>query len=268
MTVSIILTSYNYGKYLKDTITSVVAQTYRDWELVIIDDCSDDNSFDIIMEFANSDSRIRVIKNHINQGLAKSLQTALLAVAGEWVVFLESDDLLKGDYLEKKLKVAEEYPSVGLIYNNVEFFGDDSLVAEKKFSSLITKNQKINFPTNMFYKLGYENLILTMSSVMVKRRYLDELDFETPIDKLLDWYLYIQLARKTDFYYLDEKLTLWRQHSDSYLNKDRKIKFRFANIEAYLLVLKREPWNLKLVLYIIFSTFLMCMKRLSVYLSK
>ena len=52
MTVSIILTSYNYGKYLKDTITSVVAQTYRDWELVIIDDCSDDNSFDIIMELA------------------------------------------------------------------------------------------------------------------------------------------------------------------------------------------------------------------------
>ena len=80
MRVSVVLTSYNYGQYLKDTIKSVVNQTFTDWEMVIIDDCSIDNSMDIIMEFANSDSRIKVIKNFENQGLKQSIQTALLAV--------------------------------------------------------------------------------------------------------------------------------------------------------------------------------------------
>jgi len=265
MTVSIVITSYNYAKYVKDAVNSVLNQTSKDLELIIIDDCSNDNSAEIIMEFANSDNRIKFIRNYENLGLAKSIQTALLAATGEWIVFLESDDVLKENYLEKKFEIAAKFPEAGLIYNNVEFFGDNTPSQYAKYKQIINKNNIRKYPKNMFYNFGYENPILTMSSVMIKRDLIENLNFNTPIDKLLDWYLYVQLAKKTKFCYLNEPLTKWRQHAGSYISQREKIKWKFANISAYLLVLKKEPWNVKLAGFILISTFLMCIKRLNVY---
>ena len=113
--VSVIITSYNYEKYIRETINSVLNQTINDWELIIIDDNSTDNSIDIIMEFANKDTRIQVIRNCENLGLKESIKTALLAATGKWIAFLESDDLWEKDYLEKKLAIANKYPDVGFI---------------------------------------------------------------------------------------------------------------------------------------------------------
>ena len=124
MRVSVVLTSYNYGQYLKDTIKSVVNQTFTDWEMVIIDDCSIDNSMDIIMEFANSDSRIKVIKNFENQGLKQSIQTALLAVSGDWVAFLESDDMWRTDYLENKVRTIDQSTHI--------FIGNNCLLTDSR----------------------------------------------------------------------------------------------------------------------------------------
>ena len=266
--VSVIITSYNYEKYIRETINSVLNQTINDWELIIIDDNSTDNSIDIIMEFANKDTRIQVIRNCENLGLKESIKTALLAATGKWIAFLESDDLWEKDYLEKKLALANQYPNVGFIYNNVKFFDSQAQTAEKKYSSLINKNNNRNFPKNMFYNFGYENPVLTMSSVMIKKQFLENIDFSTPIDKLLDWYLYIQIAQKTDFYYLKDKLTLWRQHEKSYISQNNKIKYKFANISAYDKLYKQSPWNLGLLLFIILSTIRMCFKRLIYYISK
>lgn len=259
--VSIILTSYNYAQYLKDTVNSVINQTFKDWELIIIDDNSTDNSIEIITEFINSDDRIRLIKNYENQGLSKSVQIGLVAATGEWIAFLESDDQWKENYLEKKFEVAQNYPSCGILYNNVEHFDTNADIAEKKYTSIIKKNTSMKFPCNIFYHFGYRNLILTMSSVMIKRTLFDSIDFNTPIDKLLDWYLYIQIARKTSAYYIDENLTRWRQHSSSYLEQKSRIKFKFANISAYIHVWKQKPWNIMLLLFIIIATVRMCWKR-------
>lgn len=266
MKVSIILTSYNYAQYLKDTINSVINQTFKDWELIVIDDNSTDNSVEIITEFVNSDNRVRLIRNHENQGLSKSVQIGLMAAMGEWVAFLESDDLWREDYLEKKLNALQNASDCGILYNNVEFFDKNAQAAEKKYSKILAKNNKMNFPRNIFYSFGYDNLILTMSSVMIRRKLFKGVDFNTPIDKLLDWYLYIQIARRTSAYYLDEKLTLWRQHSDSYLDKKAGIRFKFANVSAYLHVWKSQPWNLKLLLFIFIATVMMCFKRIKYYI--
>ena len=268
MKVSVILTSYNYSQYLKDTINSVLKQNYRDWEMIVVDDGSTDNSVDIIMEFVNSDGRIKLIRNYVNQGLAKSIQTGLLAACGEWITFLESDDLWKEDYLEKKLKIADKYSCTGFIYNKVEFFGENAAAASKKFEKIIERSNNRQFPADMFYSFGYENPVLTMSSVMIKRDLLEDVDFNSPIDKLIDWYVYMQIAAKTDIYSLAEPLTLWRQHGESYVSRKNHIKFKFANISAYILMLKKHPWNIKLLIFIIISTTLMITKRLKVYLSQ
>lgn len=258
MLISIVITSYNYQQYIKDTINSVINQTYKDWELIVIDDASTDCSVEIIKEFVKNDNRIKLIENSENSGLKSSLQKAVKEASGEWIAFLESDDLWKEDYLCKKAELINNNEHSGLIYNDVELFGE---AAGKNFPKTTGK-----FPRNMFYEFGTKNPVLTMSCVMLKKNLLELIDFNTPIDKLLDWYIYIQLSRITDFYYVPEKLTLWRQHKQSYISQNKKCKFKFANISAYLNILKHEPFNLRLLIFIILSTAGMCFKRLIHYL--
>lgn len=258
MIISIVVTSYNYQKYIKDTINSVINQTYQNWELIVIDDASTDLSAEIIKEFAKNDNRIKFIQNQENIGLKNSLLKAVKSASGEWIAFLESDDLWTENYLEKKVDIINSNKHFGFIFNDVELFGEKS---SKKFAK--TKGA---FPRSMFYEFGINNPVLTLSSVMLKKNLLGLIDFNTPIDKLLDWYIYIQLARITDFYYIPKKLTRWRQHSQSYISKDNKCKFKFANISAYSQVLKKEPFNIKLLIFIIFSSACMCFKRLKYYL--
>lgn len=105
--VSIIMPSYNTEKYIKKSIASVIKQTYQNWELIIVDDCSTDNTDDIIKKF--DDVRIRYIKNKRNFGAAISRNRALRLAKGRWIAFLDSDDLWKVQKLEKQLKFMKDY---------------------------------------------------------------------------------------------------------------------------------------------------------------
>ena len=90
--VSIIMPSYNTSLFIAETIRSVIEQTYHNWELIIIDDCSDDNTDAVVVEFL-TDKRIKYIKNRENTGAALSRNRALREAKGKWVAFLDSDDL-------------------------------------------------------------------------------------------------------------------------------------------------------------------------------
>lgn len=91
--VSIIMPSYNTGKFIKETINSVIAQTYSNWELIIVDDCSTDNTDEIVKSI--NDNRIIYLKNETNSGAAISRNKALREAKGRWIAFLDSDDLWK-----------------------------------------------------------------------------------------------------------------------------------------------------------------------------
>ena len=96
--VSIIMPSYNTGCFIKETIESVLAQSYSNWELIIVDDCSKDNTDDIVKPYL-SDARIRYLKNETNSGAAVSRNRALREAKGRWIAFLDSDDLWESDKL-------------------------------------------------------------------------------------------------------------------------------------------------------------------------
>lgn len=100
--VSIIMPSYNTARYIFETIQSVINQTYQNWELIIVDDCSTDNT-DIVVEKIK-DPRIKYIKNEKNLGAAVSRNRALREARGRWVAFLDSDDLWKSEKLEKQVR--------------------------------------------------------------------------------------------------------------------------------------------------------------------
>lgn len=237
--ISIITASYNYEQYITETIQSVLNQTYTDWEMIIVDDCSTDNSIEVINSF--KDDRIKLFKNEKNLGLKETLLHGLQKASGEWIVFLESDDLISPDYLEKKLGIAQNFPEVSIIFNDVKQFGNEEII--KKVEAPFIKNNlylsKKKYPCNIFKEFNVQNRILTFSCFMCKKEILKEEYFNTPIDKLLDWWLYIHLTHKNYVYYIPEKLTQWRMHSNSYIGTKQGPKFHLIQLKAYYDVLKK-----------------------------
>ena len=104
--VSIIMPSYNTGDCIADTIRSVQAQTYENWELIIVDDCSTDDTDQVVAGF--DDSRIRYFKIEVNSGAAISRNRALREAKGRWIAFLDSDDLWLPEKLERQIAFMQE----------------------------------------------------------------------------------------------------------------------------------------------------------------
>jgi len=228
MKISIITASYNYEDFIKETIESILAQAYSDWELIIVDDGSSDNSLDVIESYARRDRRISLFThpNNINRGLIETVKLGLSHAAGDYIAFLESDDIWCPTHLEDKINVLKSYPEVGLIFNSVEMFGDEKTMREyDKYFELLRKILgKITFPTNIFNFMLLINLMPTFSCVMVKKEAILGCSFDNLYGPWLDWGLWLQIAYRYNFYYLPKNLTKWRMHPKSYINISDKIK--------------------------------------------
>lgn len=248
MKISVILSSYNYADYIKEAIDSVIEQTYKDWELIIVDDGSSDNSVKIIQSYCDKDSRIKLFQHadKANHGLKETLLLCLEHATGDWIAFLESDDYLSPYYLARKVQIIKDAKMQGckdvkIIFNKVKFLGEDRI--SKKRLRVLEKTQqnlsKMTFPKNMFYDFYIDNMILTFSSVTVETETIKNANFNTPNDSTLDRWLWIHLAYNNVFYYIDEELTRWRLHEKSYIKS--KPKFFFPQISSYGDVYRKNP---------------------------
>ena len=106
--VSIITPSYNSERYISETIDSVINQTYENWEMLIIDDSSTDNSINIISDYCSSENRIKLIKLEENGGAAVARNRGIKEAEGRFIAFLDSDDLWHPEKLEKQLEKKNE----------------------------------------------------------------------------------------------------------------------------------------------------------------
>lgn len=264
--ISIITTSYNYGEYISETIKSIQAQSYSDWELIIVDDSSEDNSVEIIKSFCK-DKRIKLICHDKNKGLTQSVKTGLKYAKGEWIAFLESDDLWRENTLQERVRAIKNNPQVGIIFNDVEEFGDDNtiLAVKNNLDKNRVKISKLNFPKNIFYDLNIENFLLTFSAVMIKKEILDDCPLDTPIDALLDWWIFIHISFNNEAFYINKKLTKWRQHKNSYLFRRKKPNFQSVNLEAYLDVWRTQKLGLKFLPFYLKTILLTAIKRFKFY---
>lgn len=125
--VSIIMPVYNRGRYLRQAIESVLSQTFQDFELILVDDGSTDNSRAIIKEYPEKDKRIRYAFHEKNRGVSAARNTALSMAQGEWIAIIDSDDAWHPERLEKLLEIIEE----GV------FVTDDMLLCFDREGSLI-----------------------------------------------------------------------------------------------------------------------------------
>lgn len=249
MKISVVTASYNYQDYIKEAIQSVLNQTYHDWELIIVDDCSTDNSVEVIKSY--KDDRIKLFVNEKNLGLKETVKRGIEKASGEWIVFLESDDILTSDNIEKKLEIVKKYPEINLIFNDCEFFGDEEKISD--FTISLRKTRALlrgkNYPKKMFYNFYLSNKIFTFSSVMAKKEDLLKLNFNTSMDCILDWWLWVQLAYIGKFYYISECLTKWRLHTDSYIYKSNHYSPRELQMKIYFEMFKKSK-NIFILLFI------------------
>lgn len=195
--VSIIMPSYNTAPYIKQTIQSVLDQTYANWELIIVDDCSTDNTNEVVDTI--KDCRIHYFKNEKNSGAAISRNKALREAKGQWIAYLDSDDLWMPEKLEKQIKFMEENGYV-FSYTNYEEIDVDGYKTGVK----VTGPKKIT-KTGMFNYCWPGCL-----TVMYDANKIGLIQIED-IKKNNDYAMWLKVCRKADCYLLDEILGQYRK---------------------------------------------------------
>ena len=202
--VSIITPSYNSSKFIKDCVNSVFSQTYKNWEMIIVDDCSEDNSKEIISELSTKDKRIKPIFLEKNVGAAEARNTAIRQSIGKYVAFLDSDDLWNPKKLEIQLSFMNKNEIV-FSYTNYQLMSENG----EDLSNFISA------PKKMTYDSYLKNTIIGCLTVIIDREKSGE--FEMPnICSSHDMALWLLIMRKGfDAYGLDENLARYRIVSTS-----------------------------------------------------
>lgn len=137
--VSIVLPCYNCQSYIDQAIDSVFQQTYADWELVIVDDGSTDQSLDIIRQYAESESRIRVFTQE-NRGVSKARNLALENARGEYIAFLDADDWLPPDSLRSRIRKFTESPATTFVDGRVDVYNEAGNVLQRSWAPAFRGN--------------------------------------------------------------------------------------------------------------------------------
>ena len=243
MKISIVMASYNYAPIIGEAIESIINQTYKDWELIIVDDGSTDNSVEVIKKYL-SDNRIKLYINEKNLGLAKTVRKGIQYSTSDWIAFLESDDKFFPNALEEKVKAIST--DADIIFSDLELFGDKECIIhlQKHFDNLnnfIVNLKKSGFIENFAKILPKINVIPTFSVVMTKKELLAKCDFNPLCKSTLDYYLWAQLACYK-VYYINKKLSYWSMHKDSYINRDKYcwLKKYLFNVSIYAYTIKNK----------------------------
>ncbi|MDO4935190.1 MAG: glycosyltransferase family 2 protein [Phascolarctobacterium sp.] len=199
--VSIIMPSYNTAKYIGKSIESVLAQTYSNWELIIVDDCSTDNTMEILSMI--QDERIHVFQNEKNSGAAVSRNKALREAKGRWIAFLDSDDLWHSEKLEKMLNFMQTN-NYSFAYHDYEKIDEES----KPLGIYVTGPKVVN-KTKM-YDYDYIGCLTFMYDAQ-----MHGLIQIKDIKKNNDYAILLKLCKKADCYLLPENLGQYRIRTNS-----------------------------------------------------
>lgn len=215
--VSIITPSYNSSIFIKETINSVLAQSYQNWEMIIVDDVSSDNSIQVIEKFIVNDNRIKLIQLEKNSGAAVVRNKAIEIAEGKYIAFLDSDDLWLPEKLEKQIEFMEKNNSA-LSYSNYNLIdeeGNDLNIIKNPISKITYKEQL------------KENQIGCLTAIYDQEK-LGKI-YMPLIRKRQDYGLWLNILKKIDHAdKIDEVLAIYRVRKNSISsNKFEMLKYNF-----------------------------------------
>ncbi|UCH15261.1 MAG: glycosyltransferase, partial [Bacteroidales bacterium] len=205
--VSIIMPVYNGEKYLKDAVNSVLEQSYKEFELIIIDDCSTDTTSQILAEYEKMDSRIKVYYNNKNLGVSKSLNLALNMAKGMFIARIDSDDVWFKEKLRKQIEHLANNPSTYLLGTAKKVINESG--------NIINTKEKQFFAYAQIKRQILKNNLFCHSSVIFRRSILNDAGYYN--ERFLnseDYEFWIRVLAKRKAEILPEPLVYYRLHKD------------------------------------------------------
>lgn len=240
--VSVIIPSYNQAQYLGEALDSLLAQTYPDWEAVIVDDGSPDNVAEIAAEYTLKDSRIKFFHTE-NNGVSAARNFGVAQSSGEFILPLDADDKIDSTYIEKAINYFINNPSTDIVYCDWKYFGTETVAPPLKYS-------------------GYKNLLLQNSifnGAVYRRKDFDRIGGydENLKGALEDWEFLLRLLNPQSIVYqIPEKLFYYRIRESSRNNTTKdNIKFQHLIYRKHAdlydqhygypikIILEREEWK-------------------------
>ncbi|MCB6569842.1 glycosyltransferase [Eubacterium limosum] len=196
--VSIIMPSYNTAEYISKSIESILRQTYRQWELIIVDDCSTDNTNEVVKPYLK-DKRIHFLKNEKNLGAAISRNRALKEAKGRWIAFLDSDDLWLSEKLEKQIEFMLKKPCF-FSYTEYEEIDERDISLKVRVSGpkKITRTGMFNYCWPGCLTVMYDANKIGLIQI-------------SNIQKNNDYAMWLKICKKTNCYLLDKCLAKYRR---------------------------------------------------------
>lgn len=235
--ISIIVPVYRAKRFLGETVASVQRQTYQDWELLLIDDCSGDGSYELSLELAKNDVRIRPIQQPQNMGAAKARNRGIDEALGRFICFLDADDIWESVKLEKELSFMQN-KQAGFVFTGYEFADE-----EAKGTGKI-----VHVPDTITYHEALKNTTIFTSTVMIDRAVIaDETIYMPQIaseDTATWWQI---LKRYGKGYGLDENLVRYRRSANT-LSSNKMVAIK----RIWKLYRKQEG------LSVLYSAYCMC----------
>lgn len=234
--VSIIMPNHNGEKYIKNSIDSVLNQTYTDFELIIIDDKSTDNSRKIIDMY--DDERIKKYYLETNRHVAYTVNVGFNNACGEYIARIDSDDTWKIDKLEKQIKFLDCNPKYGACFTQVNIIDENGNLSNDNeifnlFNLAGNRSQK-----EWVHHFFYQGNCLCNPSVLMKKSALDEIGcyYNVAYVPAQDFELWTRLVKKYPIYLLDEKLTnyRWTESEDKISGNDNNSEIAFFNVHTLI----------------------------------
>ncbi|WNZ23807.1 glycosyltransferase family 2 protein [Leptolyngbya sp. NK1-12] len=241
--VSVIIPAYNAMAYLPETMTSALSQTFADFEMIVINDGSSDGIEQWVAQL--SDARVKLI-SQANQGLAGARNTGIAHAQGEYLAFLDADDLWDATKLEKQVRVLEECPEVGLVYTWVALIDQNGHPTGRTFEKHVEGY--------VWRELVGFNIVGCGSVPLIRRSCLERVGwFDIQLSRFNineDWDMWLRIAAFYPFRVIKEPLVLYRQHFNNasknwpMVQKSYEIVIEkaFANATPDLLPLKQQSY--------------------------
>jgi glycosyltransferase involved in cell wall biosynthesis len=240
--ISVIIPNYNHSRFLQQRIESVLNQTYKDLECIILDDCSTDNSKDVIELYRNNPKVSHIEYNNVNSGsVFKQWENGVSLAKGDYIWIAESDDWAELSFLEKTHTKFQEDSEIGLVYSNSNMFIDDKLtttLSEVKINILKNSKWTSDYINDGSFEI-IDSLMLccsinNASAVLFKKAVLiNASPFDLDFKYFGDWYCYLKIASISKIAYINMPLNNYRSHAD---NISKKAPLSFNHLNEYFLI--------------------------------
>ena len=210
--ISVIIPTYNRGQYITQALESVLNQTFHDYEIIVIDDGSTDNTQEILKKFEGKIISLR----QDNQGISNTRNRGINESHGAYITFLDSDDFWAPDKLEEQVKILDAYPKVGIVYARMPIINERGEKIGMKPAGVSGKNFK-----ELLEVWGD----IPTSTVMTRRDCFEKAGlFESPLEPMEDIDMWIRIARFYDLYEIENKvLAYYRRHEEQITSKKTRV---------------------------------------------